>query len=131
MLINFWNFFLGLRSYKGAYAYWFQPNIFSRNFLGKKKWEKWSDHSKINRLCKQILLKFMFLLNFVNLVEFFRVYFYLRYLSLSNFSKVYSYLGAYAYCFWELFQGLCLFGGLRLLGSLEYSAWVFPKGLSI
>ena len=45
---------------------------------------------------------------------------FLRGLSLSNFSRVYAYLGAYAYSFGELFQGLCLFGGLRLLGSLEY-----------
>ena len=40
-------------------------------------------------------------------------------LSLSKFSLVYAYLGAYAYCFGEIFQGLYLFGGLRLLGSLE------------
>ena len=46
--------------------------------------------------------------------------FFLRGLSLSKFSKVYAYLGAYAYLFGEFFQGLCLFGGLRLLGSLEY-----------
>ena len=45
---------------------------------------------------------------------------FLRGLSLSKFSKVYAYLGAYAYLFGEFFQGLCLFGGLRLLGSLEY-----------
>ena len=45
---------------------------------------------------------------------------FLRGLSLSKFSKVYAYLGAYAYLFGEFFQSLCLFGGLRLLGSLEY-----------
>ena len=44
---------------------------------------------------------------------------FLRGLSLSKFSRVYAYLGAYAYLFGELFQGLCLFGGLRLLRSLE------------
>ena len=60
------------------------------------------------------------LLNFAMLAEFFRVYFYLRDLSLSKFFLVYAYLGAYAYCFGEIFQGLCLFEGLRLLGSLEY-----------
>ena len=58
----------------------------------------------------------MFLLNFAILLQFFRVYFNLRDLSLSKFSRVYAYLGAYAYCFRELFQGLCLIGGLRLLG---------------
>ena len=64
----------------------------------------------------------MFLLNFAILVEFFRVYFNLRDLNLSKFSMVYAYLGAYTYCFGELFLGLCLFGGLRLLGSVEYIA---------
>ena len=44
---------------------------------------------------------------------------FLRGLSLSKFSKVYAYLGAYTYSFGDIFQGLCLFGGLRLLGSLE------------
>ena len=62
----------------------------------------------------------MFLLNFPILVEFFRVCFFFRGLSFSKISQVYAYLGAYAYSFGELFQGLCLFGGLRLLGSLEY-----------
>ena len=37
-----------------------------------------------------------------------------------NFSA--AYLGAYAYSFGKHFQGLCLFGGLRLLGSLEQIA---------
>ena len=45
---------------------------------------------------------------------------FLRGLSLSKFSRVYAYLGAYANFFGKLFQGLSLFGGLRLLGSLEY-----------
>ena len=27
----------------------------------------------------------------------------------------------YAYCFYPNFQGVCLFGGLRLLGTLEYT----------
>ena len=44
---------------------------------------------------------------------------FLRGLSLSKNSRAYAYLGAYAYLFGELFQGLCLFGGLRLLRSLE------------
>ena len=72
----------------------------------------------------------MFLLNFAILVQFFRVYFYLRDLSLSKFSRVYAYLGAYAYCFRELFQGLCLIGGLRLLGSLEYVKQSYQENLS-
>ena len=68
-----------------------------------------------------------FLLNFAIQVEFFRVYFNLRDLNLSKFSMVYAYLGAYAYCFGELFLGLCLFGGLRLLGSVEYMHMLIPK----
>ena len=36
------------------------------------------------------------------------------------FSRVYAYLGAYDYCFCQLFHGLGLFGSLRLFETLEY-----------
>ena len=43
-----------------------------------------------------------------------------RIIVFAKFSRVYAYLKAYAYCFGQFFQCLCLFEGLRLLGSLEY-----------
>ena len=43
---------------------------------------------------------------------------------LGNCSRACTYLGAYAYCFHQLFQGLCLFRGLRLLGTVEYVAYM-------
>ena len=40
--------------------------------------------------------------------------------ALAPISRVFAYLGAYDYCFCQLFQGLRLFGGLSLFETLEY-----------
>jgi len=40
------------------------------------------------------------------------------------FSRVYAYLVAYDYCFCQLFQGICLFGGPRLFETLEYTVFM-------
>ena len=43
----------------------------------------------------------------------------------------YVYLRGYPYCFCQLFQGLCLFRGIRLLGTLEYAKLQLLLGVRI